>query len=111
MAAGRGPRRFSEPAAGLPGIGSSVLTTRLKELEQSGHVVRRTLPPPAASVPYELTDLRRGVWAPTAAPIRQAIGVGAAHGEQHRHASAAPASARSASSSPKNPWIYGYPTH
>src|SRR5215831_15975055 len=56
-----GPRRFTDLAAGLPGIGSSVLTTRLKELERSGLVVRRTLPPPAASVVYELTDLGRGV--------------------------------------------------
>jgi DNA-binding HxlR family transcriptional regulator len=51
-----GPRRFTDLAEGLPGIGSSVLTTRLKELEQNGLVAKRTLPPPAASVVYELTE-------------------------------------------------------
>jgi DNA-binding HxlR family transcriptional regulator len=50
-----GPRRFTDLAQGLPGIGTSVLTTRLKELEQNGLVTRRTLPAPAASVVYELT--------------------------------------------------------
>src|SRR5262245_12099739 len=56
-----GPRRFTDLAEGLPGIGSSVLTTRLKQLEQGGLVSRRTLPPPAASVVYELTDRGRGL--------------------------------------------------
>lgn len=51
-----GPRRFTDLAAGLPGIGTSVLTTRLKELEQQGLVAKRLLPVPAASVVYELTD-------------------------------------------------------
>jgi DNA-binding HxlR family transcriptional regulator len=50
-----GPRRFTDLAHGLPGIGTSVLSTRLKEFEQSGLVTRRTLPAPAASVVYELT--------------------------------------------------------
>jgi hypothetical protein len=45
----------------LPGIGSSVLSARLKELEQHGLVAKRTLPPPAASVVYELTDQARGL--------------------------------------------------
>jgi DNA-binding HxlR family transcriptional regulator len=56
-----GPRRFTDLAGGLPGIGSSVLTTRLTALEQSGLVAKRTLPPPAASVVYELTDEGRGL--------------------------------------------------
>jgi DNA-binding HxlR family transcriptional regulator len=56
-----GPRRFTDLAEGLPGIGTSVLTTRLKELEQRGLVARRTLPPPAGSVVYELTDQARGL--------------------------------------------------
>jgi DNA-binding HxlR family transcriptional regulator len=51
-----GPRRFTDLAEGVPGIGTSVLTSRLKELEQTGLVAKRTLPPPAASVVYELTD-------------------------------------------------------
>jgi DNA-binding HxlR family transcriptional regulator len=56
-----GPRRFTDLADGLPGIGSSVLAARLAELEQSGLVAKRTLPPPAASVVYELTDETRGL--------------------------------------------------
>jgi DNA-binding HxlR family transcriptional regulator len=56
-----GPRRFTDLADGLPGIGSSVLTIRLKELEQSGLIVKRTVPPPAASVVYELTDRAQGL--------------------------------------------------
>jgi DNA-binding HxlR family transcriptional regulator len=51
-----GPRRFTDLAAGVPGIGTSVLTARLKQLEQDGLVAKRTLPAPAASVVYELTD-------------------------------------------------------
>jgi DNA-binding HxlR family transcriptional regulator len=56
-----GPRRFTDLADGLPGIASSVLSARLKELEQHGLVAKRTLPPPAASVVYELTDQARGL--------------------------------------------------
>lgn len=56
-----GPRRFTDLADGLPGIASSVLAARLKELEGHGLVAKRTLPPPAASVVYELTDQARGL--------------------------------------------------
>jgi DNA-binding HxlR family transcriptional regulator len=56
-----GPRRFTDLADGLPGIASSVLSARLKELEQHGLVAKRTLPPPAASVVYELTDQAGGL--------------------------------------------------
>ncbi len=63
-----GPRRFTDLAEGLPGIGSSVLATRLKELEERGVVTRRMLPPPAASVVYELSDQARGL-----APVLAAL--------------------------------------
>jgi DNA-binding HxlR family transcriptional regulator len=56
-----GPRRFTDLADGLPGISSSVLSARLADLEQSGLVAKRTLPSPAASVVYELTDEARGL--------------------------------------------------
>src|SRR3954471_3077580 len=52
----RGPRRYTDLAAGLPGIGTNVLATRLRELEAGGVVARRKLPPPAASTVYELTE-------------------------------------------------------
>jgi len=56
-----GPQRFTDLAGGLLGIGSSVLTNRLKELEQAGLIAKRTLPPPAASVVYDLTHEGRGL--------------------------------------------------
>jgi len=57
-----GPQRYTDLAASLPGIGTNILAARLKELEESGLVEKRKLPPPAASTVYELTayghDLR-----------------------------------------------------
>jgi DNA-binding HxlR family transcriptional regulator len=64
-----GPRRFSDLRATLPGIGSNVLTTRLRELERAGVVRRRELPPPAASSVYELTEYGRDL-----EPILLALG-------------------------------------
>lgn len=48
-----GPQRFSDLKAGLRGISTSVLASRLEELIDRGLVRQRTLPPPAASVVYE----------------------------------------------------------
>jgi DNA-binding HxlR family transcriptional regulator len=50
-----GPKRFVDLQTGLPGLGTNILTARLKGLEQNGVVARRFLPPPAASTVYELT--------------------------------------------------------
>jgi DNA-binding HxlR family transcriptional regulator len=52
----KGPKRYTDLADGLPGIGTNVLAARLKELEEAGIVQKRKLPPPAASTVYELTD-------------------------------------------------------
>jgi DNA-binding HxlR family transcriptional regulator len=52
----RGPKRYTDLAAGLPGIGTNILASRLRELENAGILVRRKLPPPAASTVYELTE-------------------------------------------------------
>ena len=51
-----GPKRYTDLAASLPGIGTNILALRLKELEESGLVEKRKLPPPAASTVYELTS-------------------------------------------------------
>ena len=51
-----GPRRFKDLLGSLPGMGTNVLTDRLRGLEQDGLVERRTLPPPAGSTVYELTE-------------------------------------------------------
>jgi DNA-binding HxlR family transcriptional regulator len=51
-----GPKRFTDLQRGLPGIPTSVLTSRLKELEGAGVIARRALPRPGGSVVYELTE-------------------------------------------------------
>lgn len=51
-----GPKRFTDLRAALPGISANVLTQRLDELEASSILIRRRLPPPAASQIYELTE-------------------------------------------------------
>jgi DNA-binding HxlR family transcriptional regulator/putative sterol carrier protein len=56
-----GPKRFKDLLEGLPGIGTNLLTARLKDLEGYSVVRRVTLPPPAASRVYELTELGRSL--------------------------------------------------
>lgn len=51
-----GPKRFTDLQEGLPGAGPKVLAQRLRELDSTGVVRRRTLPPPASSQVYELTE-------------------------------------------------------
>ena len=51
-----GPKRFTDLRVGLPNVGPDVLSQRLRELEAASIVRRRTLPPPAASRVYELTE-------------------------------------------------------
>ena len=50
-----GPKRYTDLAANLPGIGTNILAARLKELESAGIVAKKKLPPPFASTVYELT--------------------------------------------------------
>ncbi|HET6288421.1 MAG TPA: helix-turn-helix domain-containing protein [Amycolatopsis sp.] len=66
-----GPKRFDELQHGLPKIPTSILSTRLNELERHGVVRRRVLPQLDAGVVYELTDygndldqilLQLGLW-------------------------------------------------
>ena len=56
-----GPRRFSDIRAELPGLSAKVLTERLVRLEEIGVLVRRKLPPPAASQVFELTEWGYGL--------------------------------------------------
>jgi DNA-binding HxlR family transcriptional regulator len=53
-----GPRRYGDLKKGLPRIPTNILSTRLKELQQSG-VVRRV--PLAHGLVYDLTDYGRGL--------------------------------------------------
>ena len=51
-----GPKRYTDLAAGLPGIGTNILAGRLRDLEAEGIIAKHRLPPPAASQVYELTE-------------------------------------------------------
>ena len=73
-----GGRRFSDLRGSLPGISAKVLTERLAGLEQAGVLVRRKLPPPAASQVYELTE-----WGYLAEPAIQELGRWAARSPRH----------------------------
>lgn len=52
-----GPKRFKDLEAGLPGISTNLLSTRLQFLQEKGIAERRTLPPPASTEAYALTVL------------------------------------------------------
>ena len=56
-----GPRRFTDLLAALPGLGTSLLASRLKQLEAAGVIRREQLPPPAGSWVYQITDAGLGV--------------------------------------------------
>ena len=64
-----GPQRFSDLRRALPNAASNVIADRLRELEGRGVITRRTLPPPAGSSVYELTD-----WGRDLEPILLALG-------------------------------------
>src|SRR5215210_1633792 len=57
----RGPMRYTDLVDHLPGIGTNILAARLRDLEAGGVVAKRTLPPPAASRVYDLTEYGRGL--------------------------------------------------
>lgn len=54
-----GPRRFTDLLSGLPGIAPNLLSERLRALEAHGVLRRSTLPPPAGSRVYDLTERGR----------------------------------------------------
>jgi DNA-binding HxlR family transcriptional regulator len=56
----RGPKRYTDLADTL-GIGTNILAARLRDLEAGGIVTKRTLPAPAASRVYELTEYGKGL--------------------------------------------------
>ena len=62
-----GPKRYTDLADGLPGIGTNILAGRLRDLEDAGVIQKRRLPPPAAVSVYELTpygeELREPLYA------------------------------------------------
>ena len=54
-----GPKRYSDLHRGLPGLGTDLLTERLRGLEQAGLLRRRKLDAPVAATVYELTERGR----------------------------------------------------
>jgi DNA-binding HxlR family transcriptional regulator len=64
-----GPQRFVDLRRALPRASSNIVADRLRELEGHGVVRRRTLPPPAGSAVYELTE-----WGLKLEPIVLALG-------------------------------------
>jgi DNA-binding HxlR family transcriptional regulator len=52
----RGPARYTDVRAGLPGIATNLLADRLRELEAAGVVTREQAKPPVASTLFRLTD-------------------------------------------------------
>lgn len=55
-----GPKRYTNLADALPGIGTSLLATRVRQLEADGVIQRRLLlDQPSSAVAYELTEAGR----------------------------------------------------
>ena len=57
----RGPLRYTDLGERLPGIGTNILASRLRDLEAGGVLARRKLPPPTPVTVYELTEHGRGL--------------------------------------------------
>lgn len=54
-----GPKRFGDLQKSLRGLGTGLLAARMKHLEQEGLAHRVTLPPPARTPAYALTEAGR----------------------------------------------------
>ncbi len=54
-----GPQRYGEILAGLPGLSTNILATRLRSLDDGGVVQRALLPRPRSGTVYELTAYGR----------------------------------------------------
>jgi DNA-binding HxlR family transcriptional regulator len=66
----KGPKRYTDLLDGMPGVGTNILASRLRELKANGIIEKRRLPPPAASTVYELTDYGRELEEPLYALAR-----------------------------------------
>lgn len=75
-----GPKRFGAIRSRLPGIATNMLARRLADLEASGIVVHRDLPPPASVPVYDLTPEGRAL-----APILREMCRWAASSPGHDH--------------------------
>src|ERR1700691_6206768 len=57
----RGACLYTDLEAGLPGIATTLLAARLRELESAGLIRREDAPPPIATTLFHLTDTGAGV--------------------------------------------------
>jgi DNA-binding HxlR family transcriptional regulator len=64
-----GPKRYTDLLEALPGVGTNLLAGRLSDLQASGVIVRRMLPPPTPVAVYELTEAGEAL-APVIAELR-----------------------------------------
>jgi DNA-binding HxlR family transcriptional regulator len=69
-----GPKRFSDLRVGLPQASANVLSQRLRDLEDTGVIRHRKLPPPASAMVYELTE-----WGLQLEPILMGLQTWGAH--------------------------------
>lgn len=54
-----GPKRFTDLQDALGGIGTNLLSSRLKQMEHNSLIYRTKLPPPGVAFVYELTEQGR----------------------------------------------------
>lgn len=81
----RGPRRFSELRAALPGVATNILAARLKELEAHSVIRRTRAPSDGRGHVYELTPLGGRV-----GPVVEALASWARQLPQHETPGASP---------------------
>jgi DNA-binding HxlR family transcriptional regulator len=55
------PRRFGDLKRDLGNVSAKVLTTRLREMEEKGIIVRKVMPTSPPTVEYALTDVGRKI--------------------------------------------------
>jgi DNA-binding HxlR family transcriptional regulator len=51
-----GPKRYTDLRGELPGLATDLLAARLRELQDTGVIERREVPPPTPATIYELTE-------------------------------------------------------
>jgi DNA-binding HxlR family transcriptional regulator len=66
----KGPKRYHEILSEIPGISDRLLTERLRDLENEGLVIKKTLEPPSRKVQYELTPIGKELESVIAAIIK-----------------------------------------
>ncbi|SEO93183.1 winged helix-turn-helix transcriptional regulator [Actinacidiphila rubida] len=71
-----GPRRYSDLLGVLSGMGTSLLASRLKHLEERNVVRRTTLPGPGQAAAYELTERGEGLFPVIAGLAEWGAGLG-----------------------------------